>query len=62
MICSHEILMSHVGGKKELVQSALLRRKEIARKTELLLTDVDGFISEFNSMRRMMVQQFKVMV
>ena len=49
------------GGKKDLVQSALLRRKELAKKTGLLLTDVDGFISEFNSMRRMMMQQFKVL-
>ena len=48
-----------MGGKKELVQNALIRRKELANKTNLSLTDVDAFISEFNTMRRMMVQQFK---
>ena len=52
-------LVAAMGGKKELVQSALLKRKELANKTNLTLLDVDTFISEFNSMRRMMMQQFK---
>jgi signal recognition particle subunit SRP54 len=53
-------LVAAQGGKKELVQSAFVRRSELAKQVGVSDREVDAFISEFNNMRRMMAKQFKV--
>lgn len=53
-------LVAAMGGKKELVQSAFARRKELAKQVGVSDREVDNFVTEFNNMRRMMARQFKV--
>jgi signal recognition particle subunit SRP54 len=54
-------LITKQGGKKELLQAALERRKALATKSGVEYKEVEAFISEFNSMRRMMQKNLKGM-
>ena len=54
-------LITKQGGKKELLQAALERRKALAIKSGVEYKEVEAFISEFNSMRRMMQKNLKGM-
>ena len=48
----------YTGGKN--VQSAVLRRQELAAKCGVTEREVEALVIEFNSMRKLMRQAFKV--
>lgn len=54
-------LISMMGGKKDLVRDALERRKDLAQRVDCSINEVNQFIMEFNSMRKMMVKNLKGM-
>lgn len=54
-------LLVKQGGKKELLQAALERRKELAVKAGIEYKEIESFISEFNAMKRIMMKNLKGM-
>ena len=56
---SNPDLIVQFGGKKELAKEAAERRKSLSERTGTPMSEVDGFIMEFNNMRKMMKSQMK---
>jgi signal recognition particle GTPase len=48
-------------GKRELVNEATVRRMELAERAKLSLKEVETFVNEFVSMRKMMREKLKTL-
>jgi signal recognition particle subunit SRP54 len=54
-------LIAQQGGKRELVQGALLRRQQLAKRAGLTDREIEEFVFEFTNMKRMMMKNLKGM-
>ena len=54
-------LLVKQGGKKELMQAAVERKRALAQRCGLPNAEVEAFMAEFSSMRRMMIKNLKGM-
>lgn len=54
-------LITKQGGKKELVRDALDRRISLAERAGVQVDEIDGFVMEFNGMKKMMMKNLKGM-
>jgi len=58
---SNPDLIVATGGKKELVQDAERRKRELADRSGTTIKEIDGFVVEFNNMKKMMMKNLKGM-
>ena len=52
-------LIAKQGGKKDDVRVAVRRRIDLAERAGVEVSDIDGFIFEFNGMKKMMLKNLK---